>query len=138
MTRTYLYRSGNGNDGDFAHHIIALDQSESPFAAIKALLANEYQTRTATRRHVMRHAESDGDSEYGVHVVVYEDREGVGSYNGGAWRTGTLEPLTDHDAEYYSDHGTRYAMDSEGTPWTLRALLDKPAYRWFKALNVSK
>lgn len=47
----YLYRRGNGNEGNFARLVVEITDNENPYSALKALVANDYIAGTRTRRH---------------------------------------------------------------------------------------
>jgi hypothetical protein len=121
--KRFLFRKGDGNEGNFPRFIVSLTPDQSPFHALAALLANEYIARTKTRRHILSRVETDGDAEYGVNAVVYEGPKGERAFDA-AWLTASLEPLDESDLVFYKDRAT--------SEYTLRQVLDNAAYRQFK------
>lgn len=95
--KTYLYRSGDGNEGNFPRHPITLTDTDCPFAAIKALLVNEYQIGSPARAHIEAEVQADGEAEFGVSAWVHEGPEGESAF-GAAWRTAQLEPADPDDS----------------------------------------
>jgi hypothetical protein len=93
----YLFRKGDGNDGNFPVCVVVLGERDCPYAALKALVANEYIAGRPVRRHIIRSIEVDGEAEYGVHAVVHEGPRGEQAF-GAAWLTAELQP-TDDDIE---------------------------------------
>lgn len=123
----YLYRRGNGNEGNFARSVVEITEGENPFAALRALVLNDYIAGTKTRRHIAANVEIDGEAEYGIHATVYEGPAGETDF-GAAWLTAELEPISPADFEdcYYGKG------DLDGKAWRLAGLLDrgaKQAYR---------
>jgi hypothetical protein len=90
--KSYLYRSGNGNEGNYRRHVVTLTDTDCPFAAVAALLVNEYQAGTDTRAHIMAEVQTDGEPEFGTAAMVYEGPHGETEF-GAAWRTAELEPM---------------------------------------------
>ena len=76
MVKTYLYRRGDGNEGNFPRSIVDLDDNESPYAALRALVVNDYIAGKRVRRHIIRTIEIDGEADYGVLATVYEGPSG--------------------------------------------------------------
>lgn len=121
----FLYRSGDGNDGNFSRCMIRLNDDQSPFAAVAALLANEWHKGSRYRRFVMANTETEGEPEYGVSATVYEGPDGEQAF-GAAWKTAEFEPYTDEEFErspFIFAH-------------TLRDQLDNAAWRYFRKLNA--
>jgi len=127
--KTYLFRSGDGNEGNFPRFLVTLKDSDCPYDAIRALLANEYVAGKRVRRFVMAHTEVVGEADYGLHATVYEGPEGEQAF-GAAWITAELQPVDEVDAEYYRDRGLSY--DS------LRGALDAAAWRFYRKLRKAK
>jgi len=120
----YLFRCGDGNEGDFPRFIIWLKDDESPYAALPALLANRYRAGTKERRHIIGNTTVDGESEYGLYATVLEGPNGETAF-GSAWLTAQLEPITEENLDYQRDQWGR-------SVYCLREILDKAAWRLFK------
>lgn len=122
--QTYLYRSGDGNEGNYPRALVSLGDKESPYAAIRALVVNMYIPGCRTRRHIMRNIETDGDADYGINAVVYEGPDGETAFDS-AWITAELEPASREDIAHYVAQGlTHYA--------NLRDALDRGAWAYFR------
>lgn len=121
---TFLYRRGNGNEGNFPRFLVDLKKTDSPYAALKALVANDYIAGRRVRRHIMREIEIDGEPEYGLHATVYEGPEGESDF-GAAYLTAELQPVTADDLAHYEDRAT--------SRYPLRRVLDNGALRLFRA-----
>lgn len=119
----YLYRRGDGNDGNFPRFIVNIGDSEDAFTALKALVSNDYIVRTRTRRHILANIEVDGETEYGLNASVSEGPEGETAF-GAAWLTAALEPISAEDLTFYKDRAT--------SEYTLRQVLDRSAMRFYK------
>jgi len=119
----YLYRQGDGNEGNYPRGIILLSDTQCPCAALVALVANRYIPGCATRRHILRTVETEGEPEFGVSATVYEGPKGEQAFDA-AWLTAELEPLSDADLAYYAD---RQGMRTQ----TLRDALDETAWRTY-------
>ena len=102
MTKDYLYRRGNGNEGNFVRAIIDLKDNESPYAALRALVVNDYIAGKRVRRHIIRTIEIDGGADYGVNATVYEGPDGETDF-GCAYITAELWPLNEAELAYYVD-----------------------------------
>lgn len=123
----YLFRSGDGNEGDFPYFIVALKDDESPYAALQALLANRYIAGTKARRHIIGNTMIDGDEEHGLYATVLEGPRGETAF-GAAWLTAQLEPIKDENLDYQQDQWGR-------SVYCLREILDNAAWRLFKKEN---
>lgn len=123
--QTFLYRRGNGNDGNYVRAIIDLKDSDCPYAALSALVANDYIPGTATRRHIMRNIEIDDEAAYGIYATVFESKDGESEY-GSAWLTAELQVISEEDVAYESGSTSRRA---------LRDALDNGALTYFRRLN---
>lgn len=119
--RTYLFRRGDGNEGNFPRYVVDLADDQCPYSALRALVANEFIAGGRMRRFVLTNIETDGESEYGLRATVYEGPEGEQAF-GAAWITAELETLTDAEALHYSGRLSRY---------TLRDALDSAAWRQY-------
>lgn len=126
----YLFRKGDGNDGNYPRKVVDIPATEDPWAALKALVANEYIAGKRVRRHIIRHCEVDGEREYGVHAMVADGPDGETAYEA-AWLTAELQPLSEEDAAYYSDRDPMY-HDLDGKPWTLKRVLDGAAWKLYR------
>ena len=116
--KIYLYRQGDGNEGNYPQFVVELTDDESPYAALRALVVNRYIEGGAVRAYVTSEIEIDGEAEYGVSATVYEGPEGEQAF-GAAWITAELEPLTDDEATKY--HGFKHSLrDSlDDAAWAL-------------------
>jgi hypothetical protein len=119
----YLYRRGDGNEGNFPRAMIELKTEECPYAALRALVANDYIPGRRVRLHIMRNIETDGEPEHGILATVHEGPEGEQAF-GAAWLTAELEPLTPEDVSHYE--GQRFTLRS------LRDSVDRAAWRFFR------
>lgn len=118
--RAYLFRLGDGNEGNYPQFAVTLSESDNPYAALAALVANRYIAGKRVRKHIMRNVEIDGEADYGIHATVYEGPEGEQAF-GAAWLTAELQPLSSDDAYYYGDDIRK-----------LPAVLDRSAKRFYK------
>ena len=123
--RYYLFRRGDGNDGNFPRFIVRLSDDQSAYAALPALLANEYIPRGRVRRHIIGNTVIDGEPDYGLHAMVFEGPDGEEAF-GAAWLTAALEPLTQEDCAFWQDRATSL--------YDLRQVLDPAAYRLYRKL----
>jgi hypothetical protein len=100
--KTYLFRAGDGNEGNFPCHTVNLADTECPFAALRALVLSMYN-EGPTRQHIADTITTDGEAEYGVLATVYEGPNGEQAF-GAAWITAELEPVDeDPDADTLAD-----------------------------------
>lgn len=120
----YLYRRGDGNEGNFIRAVVPLQDEEDAWAALAALTVNDYVAGCAVRRHIMRRIETEGEREFGLHAWVSEGPAGETVF-GAAWLTSELQPLSDKEAREYRGTNTM-AYD------TLRAALDSAAWRYYR------
>ena len=95
---TYLYRQGNGNEGNYPQFFVTLADDVNPWHAIHALMVNRYIPNTKTRSHVMRNAHTEGEEQHGILGTVYEGPRGEQAFDS-AWLTAELEPATDDDVQ---------------------------------------
>lgn len=125
--QTFLYRRGDGNEGNFPRYMLAIDcDQESAYDALRAMVANDYIAGKRVRRHIMANIEVDGDTECGLSAMVYEGPEGEQAF-GAAWLTAALEPLSAEDVAFYADRAT--------PAYTLKQVLDGAAWRYYRALR---
>jgi hypothetical protein len=115
----WLFRKGDGNEGNFPVCVVALGEHDCPYAALRALVANEYIAGRSVRRHIIKHIDVDGEREYGIHATVHEGPRGASAY-GAAWLTAELQPATDDDV-------------GEGECYRIEKLLDPAALRLYRA-----
>jgi hypothetical protein len=123
MTRHFLYRRGDGNEGNFPHHILALSENENAYAALRALVINDYIPAGRVRRHIIRTIEVDGEVGYGLYATVYAGPDGEQAF-GAAWLTAELQPLSDSELAFYADRAT--------STYTLKECLDRGAKRIYR------
>ena len=126
MQQTYLYREGDGNEGNYPRFIITLAETDDPFAALAALVENRYIVDTRTRRHVRANVQTEGEPEYGIAATVHEGPWGEQAF-GAAWITAELEPLEPADIDYYRDQG----MTSHAC---LREAIDLAAFHHYRRI----
>jgi hypothetical protein len=100
MATTYIYRRGNGNDGNFKRGTVRI--AERPFAALRALVLNEFNPGP-TRTHIASQIQTDGEAAYGVYAWVHEGPEGEQEFDA-ARLTAELKPVDDDpDADTLAD-----------------------------------
>jgi hypothetical protein len=117
----YLYRRGDGNEGNFARGLYSIPAGRE-FSALKALVLNDYIAGKSRRRYIAKHIAVEGEGgEYGCSAYVSEGPRGVTAY-GAAWLTAELQhiPAEDVAAE------TRDPIDIE-------TALDRGALRVYRA-----
>jgi hypothetical protein len=120
----YLFRKGDGNEGNFPRFIVLIADDESPWAALKALVCNEYIAGRRVRRFIASNIEVEGEGgQYGVLATIYEGPDGESAF-GAAWITAALEHLTEADREFYADRAT--------SSYTLKEVLDGAAWKLFR------
>ena len=124
----FLYRRGDGNDGNFPRLLVDIAERDSIYAALPALVANDYIAGSLTRRHIIRNFELEhcGDREFGLQGCVLDGPNGETAY-GAAWLTAELQPVSAEDADHMTER--------HGTPYALRDVLDNAALRLFRKLN---
>lgn len=118
----YLYRRGDGNEGDFPRFLVTLKPGDSPYAALEALVVNDYIAGRKVRRHVARCIEIGGEGDT-LYAVVYEGPEGETAF-GAAWLTASLERIADDEPG-----------DASRSQYLLRRILDRGALNLFRKAN---
>lgn len=126
----FLYSRGNGNEGDFPRALVELKDDDSQFAALRALVMNDFQQKSRNRRHLMKHMDVDGEGgEFGVYATCHEGPDGEKDMDA-AWLTAELKPLTPERVEYWrSRDSVKYH------PHPIRSVLDEAALRSFRSWN---
>jgi hypothetical protein len=114
----WVFRKGDGNEGNFPRCVVRLGERDCPYAALKALVVNEYVAGHRVRRHVIRNVEIDGEAEYGIHATVHEGPRGETAF-GAAWLTAELQLADESDDDYES--------------YRIAELLDPVALRFYRA-----
>jgi len=114
----WLYRLGDGNEGNYPRFNVILEHGQSPHAAIAALVANRYIAGSRTRRYIVKNTDVDGEAEYGILATVYEGPKGEQAF-GAAWITAELCPESRDNLREYR----------------LADMLDRSALRQFNRLN---
>ena len=127
MTTTYLYRRGDGNEGNFIRAIVELKDDQSPYAALRALVVNDYIPGRSVRRHIIKNVEIDGEADFGLDATVYEGPKGETAF-GAAYLTAALEPLNEKDL-------ARYVNGSQLPRLSIPSCLDRGARRIFREHN---
>lgn len=118
--RWYVYRRGDGNEGNFPRFTINLEPDET-WAALPALLINDYIAGKRVRKHIIRNMPHvDGEPEYGVSVGIDEGPDGEQAF-GACWLTAELQPIEGPD-----DYPSLHAWEA------LRPALDRGAWDYYK------
>ena len=112
----WTYKRGDGNEGNFFRANVELTAADCPYAALRALVPNDYIAGRRMRRHIIRTIEIDGEPEFGVLAMVYDGPDGEMAYDA-AFITAELAP----DGGY------------DGPAYPLRELLDPAAWRQYRA-----
>jgi hypothetical protein len=119
--RVFMYRRGDGNEGNFRRAVVELSEGDSTYAALRALVVNDYISGRSRRYWIARNLEVDGEPDH-PYAIIYEGPHGESAY-GAAWLTAELEPLDPADyAEKSQVSGGCYV---DVTP--IRDALDKGA-----------
>lgn len=100
----YLYRKGDGNNGNFPVYLLEILDGEDLGAALRALVVNGYISGHSRRRYIRERLELGGEENHAT-AEILEGPRGVTADNGAAWLTAELEPLTLADAEFYRAKG---------------------------------
>lgn len=116
--KVYLYRSGNGNDGNYPKLLVEIEGREG--AALSALLANEYRPGPV-RDWIVSNVIVDGCDQDSA--VVFEGPNGETDM-GAAWKTAELQEVTTEDREYYENERSMGVM-------LLRDILDPQAWEQY-------
>lgn len=95
--KTYLFRAGDGNEGNFRRGTVNLVESDCPYAALRALVLNMYKLGPL-RSHIASEIETDGEAEYGILATVFEGPNGETAF-GAAYITAELVPEEEHDPD---------------------------------------
>lgn len=119
----YLYRRGNGNDGNFARSIVELGDCDA-YAALKALTVSNFIVGGKVRKHITKNLEVDGEVVHGLHGAVFEGPAGEKEFDA-AWLTCELEPVT---AEYADQ--SRLPLHAD-----LKSALDRGAWQFYRKLT---
>jgi hypothetical protein len=96
--RVFLYRRGDGNDGNFPRSVVELSEGDSSFAALQALVVNDYVSGGSRRRWIAANLEIDGEPDNPQACISYGPR-GACAINEGAWLTAELQQLESQDYE---------------------------------------
>lgn len=124
QTANYLYRTGDGNEGNYPRAIVTLAPNESPYAALRALVVNRYIPGRRVRLHIMRNISVDGEPAHGLSACVHEGPNNETAF-GAAWLTAELEPLSPEDLAHYQGQGLTHHEK-------LRDALDRAAWAYFR------
>ncbi len=133
IRNVFLYRRGNGNDGDFPRTLVKLNNKDNAYVAIRALVANEFIAGSATRRFILENIIVTGEVEYAVHAMVDEGPNGENAF-GASWLTASLEPVTNQsDLDYYAvQYGKFEVGKDEIDPKTGKTIVTKGKYRPYR------
>lgn len=128
MKKTYLFRIGNGNDGNFPRVLVNIASDEDAYTAIKALVANEYIIGSKTRKHILDNIEVHGDDDFTIYADVLEGPNGE-THFGNAWLTASLERIENQeDIDFYINRG----YGTKDAPTELRDYIDHEALKMFE------
>ena len=105
--KTYLYRRGDGNDGNYPRFRVKLAETDCPDKALIALVASDYIPGSRTRKHILRNLQAEDGQAW-----AYEGPKGEQVF-GQSWLTAELQP-------------------DEGDAPSLKDCLDKAAWRFYK------
>lgn len=117
---SYLYSRGNGNDGDYPRMIVDIDDTQNPYAALRALLANDYIAGRRVRRHIVARTMIDGEPEYTLYATVFEGPDGEQDM-GAAWLTAEMSPVSEDAIAscYYSKPRMKLRDALDSGAWKL-------------------
>jgi hypothetical protein len=87
----FLYRQGDGNEGNFPRYCVRVSADVCPFRYLAACVANRYIVGSKTRRYIVANTETDGEPEYGILAMVFEGPKGEMAFDS-AWITAEFEP----------------------------------------------
>lgn len=99
----FLYRRGDGNEGNFARRVVEIPDDVCLASALHALVVNDYTSGHSRRRWISKHLVTDTDGrEYGARAEIYQGPRGEMAYEC-CWLTAELEPVEPKDgmAGYY-------------------------------------
>ena len=97
--KNYLYRHGDGNEGNFPRYVVTLADNECPYRALESLVLNMYHPGPV-RDYIKANLQTEGEADYGVSTAVYEGPEGEMAFDA-AWMTAELEPADDSDMKRF-------------------------------------
>lgn len=99
----YLYRRGDGNEGNFPRRVVDIPDDVCLASALRALVVNDFIPGRSRRRFIAKHLEADSHGrEYGATAEIYQGPRGVTAYDA-CWLTAELQPITPQEgmASYY-------------------------------------
>jgi len=97
LTKTYLYREGNGNEGNFPRCLIEITDEQDPYAALAAIVVSQFTL--SARPFIIDNLDIDGEADYGIMATIYEGPDGETDF-GAAWFTAELEPYNGDDGRH--------------------------------------
>ena len=100
-SKFYLYRRGNGNEGNFERALVEVT-TDNAYNALKALVCNDYIEGSDTRKYIEANLEIDGEETYTIYAHISEGPQGQTEF-GSAWLTAELTYLQGKDLEYYQN-----------------------------------
>lgn len=100
----YLYRTGDGNEGNYPRCVIELGESDDAYAALREIVLGEF--KASAREWVSDNLYIDGEPDYGIDATIYEGPDEETSF-GAAWFTAELQPIGETDAKRYAQHTLR-------------------------------
>lgn len=98
----FLYRRGNGNEGNSIRAMYEIPETIDLYKALRALVLNDYISGSYTRRYISANIEIDGEPEFGIMATVFEGPHRMTQF-GAAWLTADLQLLTADEVAYYKD-----------------------------------
>lgn len=119
----YLYRRGDGNEGNFPRAIIEIPDGIDPFAALHAAVVTEYIPGKSVRRCLMREGQTDGEAAHGIYFTLYEGPRGERAFDA-AYITAEFQPITDAEI----------ARCRNLTEYTIKQWCDRAAWRFYRRI----
>lgn len=95
----FLYRKGDGNDGNFPRYVVEIPDTICLASALHALVVNDYISGHHRRRWISKHLETyTDDREYGARAEIYQGPRGIMAYDS-CWLTAELQPIVPKDCQ---------------------------------------
>lgn len=116
----YLFRKGDGNEGNYPLYVVELTPEQCPYAALRALVSNEYKAGLF-REHIDETIVIDGEAEYGISAMVFEGPNEETAF-GAAWLMAELQPIDETCAKRYERYDLFEVLDDQAKAlYTLHA-----------------
>ncbi len=103
MSQIYVFRRGDGFEGNFGTLLIRLEDKDEPSAALCALIANGFPENGYVRRYVTKNTSVSGNREQGFHAVVSAGPDGEKATGDAAWLTAEMLPVENKEGKYVFD-----------------------------------